>query len=182
MTQYDPNQDHRLDPRVRAFLGGFPIGGGAAPDVGSRDDLLREAESPEGRARAKALKDLLELSDNEEVAPSTGLRIDTYQATSMPDGNTINIQFIRPDSNVILPCVYYIHGGGMQTMSCFDGNYRSWGKIIAAKGVAVAMVDFGEQHRALLRSRSRSISSGTERLRVRFPLGARSISSARNRP
>lgn len=142
MTQYDPNQDHRLDPRVRAFLGGFPIGGGAAPDVGSRDDLLREAESPEGQARAKALKDLLELSDNEEVAPSTGLRIDTYQATSMPDGNTINIQFIRPDSDVILPCVYYIHGGGMQTMSCFDGNYRSWGKIIAAKGVAVAMVDF----------------------------------------
>jgi acetyl esterase/lipase len=38
--------------------------------------------------------------------------------------------------------VYYIHGGGMQVMSCFDGMYRSWGRIIAAQGVAVAMVDF----------------------------------------
>ena len=30
----------------------------------------------------------------------------------------------------------------MRTMSCFDGNYRAWGRIIAAKGLAVAMVDF----------------------------------------
>src|SRR5207248_5052054 len=34
------------------------------------------------------------------------------------------------------------HGGGMQTMSCYDGNYRAWGRLIAARGVAVAMVDF----------------------------------------
>ena len=27
-------------------------------------------------------------------------------------------------------------------MSCYDANYRAWGKIIAARGVAVAMVDF----------------------------------------
>ena len=27
-------------------------------------------------------------------------------------------------------------------MSCYDGNYRAWAKIIAAQGVAVAMVDF----------------------------------------
>ena len=49
---------------------------------------------------------------------------------------------IRADDDETLPCVYYIHGGGMQTLSCFDGNYRAWGKIIAAHGVAVAMVDF----------------------------------------
>ena len=30
----------------------------------------------------------------------------------------------------------------MQSMSCYNGNYRAWGKIIAAQGVAVAMVDF----------------------------------------
>ena len=30
----------------------------------------------------------------------------------------------------------------MQTMSCYDGNYQAWGRIIASKGVAVAMVDF----------------------------------------
>ena len=30
----------------------------------------------------------------------------------------------------------------MATLSAFDGNYRAWGRIIAANGVAVAMVDF----------------------------------------
>ena len=30
----------------------------------------------------------------------------------------------------------------MQVMSCYDGMYRAWGKIIAQQGVAVAMVDF----------------------------------------
>lgn len=30
----------------------------------------------------------------------------------------------------------------MATMSCFDGMYRGWGKLIADNGVAVMMVDF----------------------------------------
>jgi acetyl esterase/lipase len=30
----------------------------------------------------------------------------------------------------------------MQSMSCYDGNYKAWGRIIAANGVAVVMVDF----------------------------------------
>jgi acetyl esterase len=30
----------------------------------------------------------------------------------------------------------------MQTMSCFNGMYQAWGRIIAAQGVAVVMVDF----------------------------------------
>ena len=61
---------------------------------------------------------------------------------SSPDGNTIKSQYIRPEGEEALPCVYYIHGGGMQVMSCFDGLYRAWGRIIAGQGVAVAMVDF----------------------------------------
>jgi len=80
--------------------------------------------------------------DNEEIAPKTGLEISTVEFTSAPDGNTVKIQFIRPQSDEPVPCVYYIHGGGMQIMSCFDGMYRAWGRIIAHQGVAVAMVDF----------------------------------------
>ena len=91
---------------------------------------------------AAGLKAILDAADNEVIAPSAGLRIHSEQFTSQPDGNTINIQFIRPDNADNVPCVYYIHGGGMQAMSCYDGNYRAWGKIIAAQGVAVAMVDF----------------------------------------
>ena len=43
----------------------------------------------------------------------------------------------------MVPCVYYIHGGGMAQMSCYDPNYKAWGRIIAhGNGVAVTMVDF----------------------------------------
>jgi acetyl esterase len=88
------------------------------------------------------LKAFMEMCDTEEIAPSAGLVMRTLEFHSKPDGNRILIQYIRPESIETLPCVYYIHGGGMQAMSCFDGNYRAWGKIIAAQGVAVAMVDF----------------------------------------
>jgi acetyl esterase len=30
----------------------------------------------------------------------------------------------------------------LASLSCYDGMYRGWGKIIAANGVAVVMVDF----------------------------------------
>jgi acetyl esterase/lipase len=88
------------------------------------------------------MNQMFEYIDNETVAPSKGLAIRTETFTSDPDGNTIKVQFIRPDDDRRLPCVVYLHGGGMQVMSAFMGNYRAWGKIIAAQGVAVAMVDF----------------------------------------
>jgi len=82
------------------------------------------------------------MCDDENIARSTGLDVSVHEFTSSPDGNTIQIQLIRPESEEPLPCVYYIHGGGMQLMSCFDGMYKAWGRIIAGQGVAVAMVDF----------------------------------------
>jgi acetyl esterase/lipase len=85
---------------------------------------------------------MFEAMDNERIAPSKGLRIFSERVVSEPDRNTINVQFIRPEGDAAVPCVYYIHGGGMASMSCYLGNYRAWGKIIAAQGVAVAMVDF----------------------------------------
>ena len=133
--------DPRIDPRIKAVMGAMPppASGG---DVASREELLAEANSPEALARAKEFVAMLELVDNEEVAPSRGLDISTHEFTSAPDGNSVKVQFIRPGSSEPLPCVYYIHGGGMQTLSCFLGMYRAWGKMIAHQGVAVAMVDF----------------------------------------
>ena len=142
MSAYDPDQDHRLDPRVRDFVKSFQFGTVARPDVASRQELLDEAQSPEGVAVYQMMKQALDAADSEEVAPKAGLVTQQYSLTSAPDGNSINVQFIRPDDEETYPCVYYIHGGGMRTMSCFDGNYRAWGRIIAAKGLAVAMVDF----------------------------------------
>jgi acetyl esterase/lipase len=133
-------EDPRIDPRIKAAFGSMVMT--TSGNVASREELLAEENSEAGKARTAALKAMLKFFDDEKVAPSAGLSISTKQVVSHPDGNTINIQFIRPDNAQRVPCVYYIHGGGMVAMSCFDGNYRAWGRVIASHGVAVAMVDF----------------------------------------
>ncbi len=133
-------EDPRIDPRIKALFGTFPEI--VTEDVASREAMLAEANSDKAKAREQAMQAFFEMCDNEDIAPSEGISIDTHVITSEPDNNSINIQFIRPTTDAQLPCVYYIHGGGMQSASCYYGNYRAWGKIIAAQGVAVAMVDF----------------------------------------
>src|SRR5215510_8446565 len=137
---YDIAADPRIDPRLKAILAGLP----AEPsgDVESREALLAEENSEEARQQAELFRSFMELCDTEEAAPSAGLRDHTEKVISAPDGNTITLQNIRTDTEETLACVYYIHGGGMASLSCFDGMYRSWGRIIAHQGVAVAMVDF----------------------------------------
>lgn len=132
--------DPRIDPRIKAVLGAMPSA--AQSDVADRDTLLAEVNRPEAVAERQLMTAMLDVVDSEDIAPSTGLDISTLDVTSEPDGNTVKIQFIRPQTEAVLPCVYYIHGGGMASLSCFDGMYRSWGRIIAHQGVAVAMVDF----------------------------------------
>ena len=135
------NGDPRIDPRIKSLLAAvdldIPTG-----DVESREQLLEEANTDEAVARRDLVTAFLGMSDNEEVAPSKGLATTEYVVVSAPDGNKVNIRVIRPDGDDRLPCVYYIHGGGMATLSCDDGNYRAWGRLIAARGVVVAMVDF----------------------------------------
>src|SRR6476646_7170403 len=132
--------DARIDTRIKTVMGSFPSSGQS--DVKDRDALLAELNEPAAVAAREQMMAALDALDSEEIAPSTGLDVRTLELTSAPDGNTVKIQFIRPQSEDALPCVYYIHGGGMASMSCFDGMYRSWGRIIANQGVAVAMVDF----------------------------------------
>lgn len=134
------NDDPRIDPRIKAMFGGFELP--ALPSFASREALLAHENTPEAHAFAAGLKSFLDSTGGEEVAPSTGLTVREERFQSEPDGNTVLIQFIRPQTDQRLPCVYYIHGGGMLTQSCYDGNYRAWGRMIAARGVAVAMVDF----------------------------------------
>jgi acetyl esterase len=134
------DEDPRIDPRIKALMGSFDEQ--ILDDVIDREQLLKEASTPEALAMAEQMTAMLDLVDSEDIAPSAGLDIRTIDIQSQPDGNTIKIQFIRPQSDAPLPCVYYIHGGGMAAMSCYLGMYRSWGRIIANQGVAVAMVDF----------------------------------------
>jgi acetyl esterase len=137
---YGVQSDLRLDPRIRAILARWP----QVPEssVTSREEMLAEAVSPAGMAVLRAETEFMDQFNNEEVAPSTGLSITTREIVSSPDGNTIKLQIIRPDSDERLACIYYIHGGGMTSLSCYIGNFVAWGKILAAKGVVVAMVEF----------------------------------------
>jgi acetyl esterase len=137
---YDIAGDVRIDPRIKALLAAVPST--AAKDVDSRETMLAEASTPEAIRRTDEFRQLMEMCDTEEIAPSKGLHIHTEQIVSQPDGNVINLQVIRPETDATVACVYYIHGGGMMTLSCYDGMYRAWGKLIAANGVAVVMVDF----------------------------------------
>jgi acetyl esterase len=134
-------QDPRIDPRIKQVFGAIdlpsPLG-----DVADRDVLLKEAASEEALSARAMIKAFMDLVDNEDVAPSAGLEITEHRITSSPDGNEINLRLIRPAGDEMPACVYYIHGGGMASMSCYDGNYAAWGRIIAAQGVAVAMIDF----------------------------------------
>jgi acetyl esterase/lipase len=133
-------QDPRIDPRLKEVFGNWSVP--SLRDVASREELLAEESTEAGKSRSAAFATMLNGLDSETIAPSAGLRISTERVISDPDGNTINIQFIRPDNTSRVPCVYYIHGGGMTFLSCYYGNYKTWGRMIAAKGVAVAMVDF----------------------------------------
>jgi acetyl esterase/lipase len=137
---YDIAGDVRLDPRIKALLAAVPTM--VAEDADSRETMVAEANTPAALQGAAEFRQVMELCDTEELAPSKGLHIHTEQIVSQPDGNTINLQVIRPETEDTVACVYYIHGGGMMTMSCYDGMYRAWGKVIAANGVAVVMVDF----------------------------------------
>jgi len=133
-------RDPRIDPRLKALFAWPdrpPVG-----DIASREALIAEANSPEALAAEAALVALFDACNAEANAPSAGLAIRTDSFVSAPDGNTVQVAIIRPDTPERVACVVYLHGGGMQTMSAFDGMYQAWGRIIAAQGVAVVMVDF----------------------------------------
>ncbi len=133
----DIARDIRIDPRLRGILEVIPDV--TLDDVESREQLLAEENTLGAVAGREAFRVFQDLCD--KAAPE-GLEVTTSQFVSQPEGNSVNLQIIRPEADEPLACVFYIHGGGMATMSCFDGMYRGWGKHIAANGVAVVMVDF----------------------------------------
>lgn len=136
----DLDADRRLDPRVKWALRNVPVT--ALGDIDSRDRLVEIANSPKAIALRDKMEALYDTLDTENVAPSDDLTISVHEFVSAPDGNTVKIRFVRPNSDAALPCVYYIHGGGMQNGTAFGAMYRVWARVLAARGVAVAMVDF----------------------------------------
>jgi len=125
---------------VRAVVEFWPLD--PATNVTCRDDLLIEAASPAGQRAILAEASLLNAADDEEMAPLEGLRITDHVVTSSPDGNLIKARVIRLDDDVVRPCVYYLHGGGMAMLSSYFGNYQCWARIMAHRGVVVVLLDY----------------------------------------
>ena len=107
-------EDPRIDPRIKAVFGAMDLAGGG--DVENREAMLEAANTEEAITVREGLEMFLNMCDSEEIAPSAGLTIEDYEFSSEPDGNTAKIQYIRPTSETPLPCVYYIHGGGMASL------------------------------------------------------------------
>jgi acetyl esterase/lipase len=133
--------DPRVDPRLKAAFGHYPTPQPAG-DVASRETLLAEAASEAARAGRAAMAAIWGAVDCEEVAPSNGLAVRTESFVSQPDGNRVQALVTRPQGAAILPCVVYLHGGGMTSLSAFDGQYRAWARLVAAHGVVVVAIDF----------------------------------------
>ena len=93
--------DPRVDPRIKAVFAAFELP--TPTSVASREELLAEEATASATAKAEAMKAFLDAMDTELIAPSTGLSVRTERFTSSPDGNSVNIQFIRPANGKILP-------------------------------------------------------------------------------
>ena len=87
--------DPRIDPRIKALMGAMPDM--TMGDVVDRVQLLDEVNQPEALVQAKQMDAMLDLIDDETIAPSAGLDISTLEFVSEPDTNTVKIQFIRPE-------------------------------------------------------------------------------------
>jgi acetyl esterase len=92
--------DPRVDPRIKAVFAGFELP--RPTNVASREEMLAEEGTEAATAKAAAMKAFLDTMDTEMIAPSAGLSVRTERFTSSPDGNSVNIQFIRPANDKIL--------------------------------------------------------------------------------
>ena len=136
---YDYLADSRIDPRISRLFATLPQG--LSRDVASYEEFVAAANSAKNLAFNEARRGFMAAIDTEEAAPSTGLDISCHEFAAQPDGNTINVQVYRPKGEQVVACVYYIHGGGMMSLSAHDGNYKAWFRSIANCGVAVVAVE-----------------------------------------
>ena len=83
----------RMDPRVSAFVAAQPAS--SATDVASREELLAEAASEDGRSTLAAEAAFMETGDDEAIAPSTGLRLAAYSVLH-PAGHSIRLYLSAP--------------------------------------------------------------------------------------
>lgn len=66
----------------------------------------------------------------------------TKHSTTGPEGNTISMHFFRPTGSEPIPCVYWMHGGGLTTYSITAFPEQLFYRMLARQGVGVCAVEF----------------------------------------
>ena len=109
------------------------------------EEIYARANTPARQKQMQATFKMMEgLGDTNSVPVST---LDVQEGTfiSNPDNNHVPFVFFRPKKyNQMdkVPCVYYLHGGGMSSLSVFYSFYQVWLRRIANQNVAVFAIDF----------------------------------------
>jgi acetyl esterase/lipase len=135
--------DPRIDPRIKDKFKNIDIEY-KTPNEISREDIMsrQNSDSPKIKLELDEYERLLNDPAFDEAVSFEGLTMETLEIKSQPDGNNIKLLNIRPDNDNILPCVYYIHGGGMEIGSCFEKMYQAFARLIAHQDISVILVDF----------------------------------------
>ena len=116
-------EDPRIDPRIKQQFKDIDF-----PELASspsREEMLAKVDTEEGKIELMIYEAIFNDPALDEAISFEGLKNETIEIESQPDGNTIKLLNIRPDNEDELPCVYYIHGGGMEIGSCFYKLYQA---------------------------------------------------------
>lgn len=145
-----PWEDPRLDPRQRNFLEMMASMPRPRPKKlsemkRSHAEMVKRATSSKALAIQRVIEArmLRETKLHLLLAPREGVTVREGVFESAPEGNRVRFLFFSPSrAQSRLPCVYYIHGGGMIAGSIYYAHYRAWARLIAHHGVCVMLVEF----------------------------------------
>ena len=137
----EPATDPRIDPRLLAALALCGADAAAEPPKVNRHDPRDLVV----QAVAEMEAGIEELYDSPNQLPGDEDKAVTHAIETVPgvDGNEIRLHIYRPaEVDDVLPCIVYVHGGGM-TMSRADNKvHRRWAEDLAATGSVAIGVDF----------------------------------------
>ncbi|MFJ8114204.1 alpha/beta hydrolase fold domain-containing protein [Streptomyces sp. NPDC096132] len=132
--------DPRVHPGVVAALAPFGLDQlASAPPVTIRS---ARAELLEFAAGAEAAFEPVFEALMEGLPEVEGIASETHTAVA-PDGHEVKLYVTRPQSSEgPLPCVYYLHGGGMAMMGATGAVYDRWRRELSADGLVVVGGEF----------------------------------------
>jgi acetyl esterase len=134
--------DPRLHPGLRAALAAFGLDGHAAPPPFGRSATPADIVEFVGGAHAafEGLYDVVPAAWPDEVPAEVAYHAETIHG---PDGTAIPLHIFRPAGTTgPLPCVVYLHGGGMTILEAHNKVHRQWSSDLAATGMVVITVGF----------------------------------------